>query len=118
MAVRRTTRTKRAASAESASAAHDFGVVLEDLNSKMTVVLEVVTSSKAELVERMTKLEERLSDRISVLEQVVRQNSQDVLALRDEVERLRHDFDHREERGRVESLEARVAALEARLGVA
>jgi len=123
MAARRTADAKRAPSgAESARA---FGVVLERLESQMGAVLEAVTTSSQRLDAKIDALGAHLSERISVLEQVVRQNSddirknsEDILALRNEVARLRHDFDHREERGRVDALEARVAALEARLGVA
>jgi predicted RNase H-like nuclease (RuvC/YqgF family) len=98
--------------------------VLERLESQMGAVLEAVTTSSQRLDAKIDALGAHLSERISVLEQVVRQNSddirknsEDILALRNEVARLRHDFDHREERGRVDALEARVAALETRLGV-
>ena len=123
MGARRTTGARRAPSgAESARA---FGVVLERIESQMTAVVEAVTSATQRLDAKIDALGAHLSERISVLEQVVRQNSldirqnsEDILALRNEVALLRHDFDHREERGRVDALEARVAALEARLGVA
>jgi hypothetical protein len=64
----------------------------------------------------------RLSQRIRVLEEVVRQNSADIRMnsvdirdLRDEVARLRYDFDHRPELGKVAVLEGRVTALEQRV---
>src|ERR1019366_7746303 len=95
-----------------------FGAVLERIESQMGAVLEAVTSSSQRLDAKIDALEARLGERISVLEQVVRHNSEDILALRNEVARLRHDFDHREERGRMDPLEARVAALETRLGMA
>ena len=136
MGARRTTGARRAPSgAESARA---FGVVLERIESQMTAVVEAVTSATQRLDAKIDALGAHLSERISVLEQVVRQNSldirqnsedirknsedigqnsEDILALRNEVALLRHDFDHREERGRVDALEARVAALETRLGV-
>lgn len=122
------------------------GVILEDIRSQMAVVVESVTSTRTELKADIAALDRKLSERISVLEEVVRQNSkdirknsddirknsddicknsedirknsQDIRALREEVARLRHDFDHREERGRVGALEARVAAIEAHLGIA
>ena len=40
-----------------------------------------------------------------------------IRSLRDEVAGLRHDFDHRQELGRVDALEVRVSAIESRLGV-
>ena len=115
-----------------------FGLVLEDIRSQMKVVVESVTASTATLRSDMTALEARLDQRITVLEQVVRElvievrknsedirknseairkNSDDIRAVRQEVARLRHDFDHREERGRVGALEIRVAAIEAHLGI-
>jgi hypothetical protein len=117
---------------------HAIGVMFEQLQSQMAVVLEAVTSTGQSLRAEMAACEARLSARIAVLEQVVRQssedirrnseeirkNSEDIRALRDEVAslraeltQLRHDFDHREERGRIDALERRVAALETRLGV-
>jgi len=98
--------------------------VLERIESQMSAVVEAVTTSTQRLDAKIDAMGAQLSERISVLEQVVRQNSVDIrknseeiVALRNEVARLRHDFDHREERGRVDALEARVAALETRLGV-
>jgi hypothetical protein len=100
------------------------GVMLEQLGSRMELVLEAVTGSEKRLDAKIDALEARLSERISVLEQVVRRNSEDnrkssedIRALREELARLRYDFNHREERGRMDALEARVAALESRLGV-
>lgn len=93
------------------------GVLLEQLGSQMSLVLEAVTSSKAELEASMRALEDRLSQRITMLEEAVRQLAAEQRALREEVARLRRDFDQREERGRVSALEVRVAALEARLGI-
>ena len=102
-----------------------FGVVLERIEAQMGMVLEAVTSSSQRLDAKIDAPEARLSQRISDLEQVlrrnsedIRQNSGDIRDLRDELARLRHDFDHREERGRMDALEARVTALEVRLGVA
>jgi predicted RNase H-like nuclease (RuvC/YqgF family) len=129
MAAQRTTGATKAPSA--AASIRGFGVVLERIESQMTAVLEAVTSSSERLDARIDLLEARLSQRISALEDVVRQHSQRISALEDvvrqhserisslenEVARLRHDFDHREERGRMEALEVRVAALEARLGL-
>lgn len=129
MAARRTTGARTPSAGAEASRA--FTVVLERIESQMATVIEAVTSSWQRLDAKIDGLEARLSERISVLEQVVRQNSldiqknsedirrnsEDIIALRNEVARLRHDFEHREERGRMDALELRVAALEARLGV-
>ncbi len=136
----------RKATDSTAESIRAFGVVLERVESQMSAVLEAVATTRHELNAKLDASEARLSERISVLEQVVRQNSvdirknsEDILVLRGEVSdlrgevsdlrgevsdlraevaRLRHDFDHREERGRMDALEARVAALETRLGVA
>jgi uncharacterized coiled-coil protein SlyX len=114
MAARRTTVARKASSGAETTRA--VGVVLERIESQMGAVLEAVTSSSQRLDARIDALETRLSERISVLEQVVRQLSGHMSALGHEVARLRRDFDNREERGRMEALEARVAALETRLG--
>jgi predicted RNase H-like nuclease (RuvC/YqgF family) len=116
MAARRTTGARRAPS--TAESIRGFGVVLERVESQMAAVLEAVTSSSDRLDARIDTLEARLSERIAALEQVVRAHSERISGLENEVARLRHDFDHREERGRMEALELRVAALETRLGVA
>jgi polyhydroxyalkanoate synthesis regulator phasin len=91
--------------------------VLERIESQMGVVLEAVNSSAQSLDAKIDALDARLSERISRLEDAVRQNSADIEALRSAVARLRHDFDHREGRGRIDALEARVAVLEGRLGL-
>jgi hypothetical protein len=93
------------------------GVVLEDIRSRMDLVVEAVTSTRADLKADLHALDVRLSERISVLEEAVRENSRDLRAVREEVARLRYDFDHRQELGRVTALEARVSAIETRLGV-
>src|ERR1700722_14407141 len=46
------------------------------------------------------------------------QNTADIKALRVELTGFRHDFDHREERGRVSALEDRVSAIETQLSTA
>jgi len=102
------------------------------------MVLEAVTGFERRLDAKIDATEARLSERISVLEEVVRQNSRDILknsedirknsddirknsadirALRDEVAGLRHDFDHRQELGRIDVLESRVSAIESRLAI-
>jgi hypothetical protein len=48
--------------------------------------------------------------------QDIRKNSEDVRELREKIARLRYDFEHRAELGRLADLEGRVAALERRLG--
>jgi hypothetical protein len=100
------------------------GVLLEQLGSQVNMVLEAVTGFERRLDAKIDATEARLSDRISVLEEVVRQNSRDILknsadirALRDEVAGLRHDFEHRQELGRIDVLESRVSAIESRLAI-
>ena len=125
--------------------ARAHGVLLEQLGSQMNMVLEAVTGFERRLDAKIDATEARLSERISILEQVVRQNSRDIQknsadiqknsadiqknsadiqknsadirALRDEVAGLRHDFDHRQELGRIDLLESRVTAIESRLAV-
>jgi hypothetical protein len=105
------------------------GVVLEDIRSRMEMVVEAVTVTRTELKADLHALDSRLSERISILEGAVRENSrdirknseeirknsEDICTLREQVAGLRHDFDHREEIGRLTGLEARVTAIETRL---
>lgn len=107
-----------------ADTARAHGVLLEQLGTQMNMVLEAVNGSAQQLHAKIDSAVAQLSDRISVLEEVVRQNSRDILknsadirTLRDEVAALRHDFDHRQELGRVVALEARVSAIESRLAL-
>jgi uncharacterized coiled-coil DUF342 family protein len=121
------------------------GDVLEDIRSLLAALLEATKSTETTLRAEIRELRRELSERISILEEVVRQSSADILTLgqgvgelrqrttrverevaelrlevtelRRGVTGLRHDFDHREERGRLSSLEARVAAVETRLGI-
>ena len=81
------------------------------------MVLQAVNGAEQRLDAKIDSAVAQLSDRISVLEEVVRNHSGEIRALRDEVAGLRHDFDHRQELGRVGALEARVSAIEARLAV-
>ena len=118
-------------------------VLLERLQSDMTVVVEAVTGWRAELKAEIAGSEARLTARITILEEVVRQNSADirdlrhevaglrrdvdalkesvaglrtdVAGLRTDVDGIRHDLDHRAELDRIGSLEDRVTALEARV---
>lgn len=136
MAARRPAGARRAPS--TAESIRALGVVLERIESQMIGVIEAVTSSSERLDAKIDGVESRLLQRITTLEEAVRENSvdiqknsqdiqrnsrdiqkntEDIVALRNEVALLRHDFDHREERGRMDALEARVAALEARVGV-
>ena len=115
--LKRKTATARSEAGRPADATRAQNVLLEQLRSQMDGVLEAVTGSRAHLEAKMETLEKGLSERIRMLEEVVRQNSKDIRDLRDEVARLRYDFDHRAELGRVAALEGRVAALEKRVGV-
>jgi hypothetical protein len=121
-----------------ADTARAHGVLLEQLGSQMNMVLEAVSGAEQRLDAKIDSAVAQLSDRISVLEEVVRKHSGDIRALGDEVAGLRnevaglrdevaglrgevtglrHDFDHRQELGRVGALEARVSAIESRLAV-
>ncbi len=92
-------------------------VLLEELRSQMQFVLETVTGHYAELKRTIQEVEISISQRIERLEQVVRKNSEDIIVLRDEVAKLRHDFDHREESKRTRGLEERVRRIEEKLGM-
>jgi hypothetical protein len=120
-------------------AAHAAGVRVEQLESSVHVILEAVTGLGQELRGEMQALGTKLSGRIDNLEDAVRtnsadirqnsadirtnsadilQNTADIKALRMELTGFRHDFDHREERGRVSALEQRVSAIETQLSTA
>ena len=105
------------------------GVLLEQIASRMDQVLEAVNGTRQHLDEKIDSVDTRLTGRIDLLTEVVRENSRDIrknsedirknsvdiCSLRETVTGLRHDFDHREEVGRVGALEARVSAIETRL---
>lgn len=96
------------------SAAHRTNVLLEDIQSKLQVVLEAVHGSRQQLE---TKFEARfvaIEERLSNLEFAVRQSSLDILALREDLNQLRRDFQQRQELQRITALEQRVDALEKR----
>jgi hypothetical protein len=93
MAQRNPRGTKLPSRSETARA---HGVLLEQLGSQMNVVLEAAIQKNSE---------------------DLRRHSAEIRSLRDEVAGLRHDFDHRQELGRVDALEVRVSAIESRLGV-
>ena len=109
----------------------------------MDQVLEAVNGTRQHLDEKIDSVDTRLTGRIDLLTEVVRENSRDIrknsedirknsedirknsedirknsddiCSLRETVTGLRHDFDHREEVGRVGALEARVSVIETRL---
>jgi chromosome segregation ATPase len=127
-------------------AAHAAGVRVEQMQSDIKGILEAVTGLGQELRAEMQALGTKLSGKIEDLEDVVRtnsadirtnsadirtnsadirtnsadirQNTADIKALRVELTGFRHDFDHREERGRVSALEDRVSAIETQLSTA
>ena len=109
------------------------------MQSDIKAILEEVTGIRQELGGEIRAVETRLSGEIQDLKDVVRtnsadirqnsadirtnsadirQNSADIKAMRVELTGLRHDFDHREERGRVGALEDRVSAIETQLSTA
>ncbi len=97
------------------SEARAFAVVVERIESQMTAVLEAVAGSEARLDAKIDAVGARLSDRIAVLEEVTKHSSRELRSLGDEIRGLRHDFDHRTELARLDSLEHRVGTLERRL---
>jgi hypothetical protein len=119
--------------------AHASGARSEKVESDMKAVLEAVNGMREAMDERFRAFDDRLAAQARDLRDVVRalsadvrensadirqnsadirQNSADIQALRVEVTGLRHDFDHREERGRVTALEERVSAIEPQLSTA
>lgn len=102
--------------AKRTSAAHRTNVLLEDIQSKFEIVLEAVIASRDYLDGKFEGRFAAIEERLSNLEFAVRQNSKDILALRDDLNQLRKDFDQRQELQRIASLERRVEALEKRNG--
>ncbi len=112
--------------AKRTSAAHRMNVLLEDIQSKFEIVLEAVNSSRDYLDRKFEARFVAIEERLSNLEFAVRQNSKDILALREDVnhlrkdvdllrkdfDHLRKDFDQRQELQRIAALERRVDALE------
>lgn len=106
--------------------------MLEQLGSQMKGVLEAVTGAEQRLDAKIDAVNAGLTGRIDDLTDVVRQNSKDIRKNSEDIRKnsedirtlsaefagLRHGFDHREERGRVSALEARVSAIETRLTTA
>jgi len=122
MAVRRSPGTKPPTAKEVALAA---GARVEQMQSDIKVILDEVTGIRRELTGEIRAVRTELSAKVDDLRDVVRtnsadirQNSADIRALRAEVRDFRHDFDHREERGRVTALEERVSAIETQLSTA
>ena len=117
-----------------------MNVLLEDIQSKFEIVLEAVNSSRDYLDRKFEARFVAIEERLSNLEFAVRQNSKDILALREDVnhlrkdvdllrtdvdllrkdfdhlrkdfDHLRKDFDQRQELQRIAALERRVDALE------
>ncbi len=94
------------------SNAHRTNVLLEDVQSKFEIVLEAVNSSRDYLDRKFEARFVAIEERLSNLEFAVRQNSKDILALRDDLNQLRKDFDQRQELQRIAVLERRVDMLE------
>jgi len=125
MAGRRSSGTKQPTAKE---IAHASGVRTEKVESDMKAVLEAVGGMREAMDERFRAVDDGLvaqardirdvRDAMRTLSTDVRTNSSDIKALRAEVRDFRHDFDHREERGRVTALEERVSAIETQLSTA
>jgi predicted nucleic acid-binding Zn-ribbon protein len=94
------------------SNAHRTNVLLEDVQSKFEIVLEAVISSRDYLDRKFEARFVAIEERLSNLEFAVKQNSKDILALREDLNQLRRDFEHRQELQRIAALERRVEALE------
>lgn len=96
------------------SAAARTNILLEEIKAQNRATYEAVMNVKEELERKFDARFDRIEARLDVLESAVKALFAEVAALRAEVNQLRHDFDHREELGRLEALERRVEALEKR----
>lgn len=93
------------------------------LSDRISVLEEVVRQNSRDIQKNSEDIRKnsddirKNSDDIQKNSKDIQKNSDDIRALRDEVAGLRHDFDHRQELGRVGALEARVSAIESRLAI-
>ncbi len=111
--------------------AHRTNALLEDIRAQQQVMLEAIASMREELERKFGERFDGVDTRLKLLEESVRSNSAEIrknsedirrlfgglAEVSDEVRRLRADFDRREERSRIEALEARVERLELHLKV-
>src|SRR5438045_2038913 len=80
-------------------------VLLEEIRSKQDAMYEAMIAMGEGLKREFRSEIAKVTERLDTLESVVKQNSEDICALRAEVaelraevRQLRHDFDNREER--------------------
>jgi hypothetical protein len=90
----------------------------DSVDARLTGLSDRIDSLDARLSGRIDSLEARLSGRIESLEAAVIHHSAEIRSLRADLTAFRHDFDHREELGRLGALETRVTAIESKLGLA
>jgi methyl-accepting chemotaxis protein len=98
-----------------------------DLEARLAVRIENLESvvrehsaqirENSEQVRKLSVAVQQNSEDIRKNSDDIRKNSAEIRALTDAVAKLRHDFEHRTERNRLESLEERVEALEVRAGI-
>jgi chromosome segregation ATPase len=92
---------------------HEFGALLENIQSQQHAMLEAIQAMGDRLNRTMEERFASVEARLDMLESVVRQNSGDINALREDVRSLRKDLEKRDER--LSAVEDRVATLEKRL---
>ena len=101
--------------------AHAAGVRVEQSQSEFRILLEGFRTLEDSVNREVGSLRGDMRDvgnRLDRVEAAVTQHSAEIRGLRADVQGLRHDFDHREELGRVSALESRVSAIETRLATA
>lgn len=117
---------------DDASAAHQFGVVLERVEAQLRVVAEGLTAHRDEFKRGLQELKQELGLRIEALELAVRKNSedirknsedirknsQDILELQRAIDALTEEVRGCARRVDLVALESRVARLEQRVGLA
>lgn len=77
---------------------HYFGVLLEDVQEKMSRVIETTELTRDELKRDMQSMEERLTDRIETVEMVVRSHSTQLQSQSVQIQQLDKKIDGVEQR--------------------
>lgn len=131
MATKKTTGAAAMKQVATEVASH-FTAVVENIEQQNRAVMEAVLGMERRLTERMDLRFEKIELRLSALEfavrknsedirknsEDIRKNSEDIAALQREVARLSTILGADRETNAIQALEARVAALEARIGSA